>query len=144
MLASAGGPAEGIAIINSPSEILNKSNPNPIAQWIGPVLDNRLQKASGIAAQAITNSDKGALIWLKEPEGWIIGTPRGNPPITAIDKALRENNETRSELLINNKKLLIWSNFITKSIQTIDMLEAKIDIILSQGSETNWWSNCIL
>ena len=143
LLASAGGPAEGIAIINSPSEILNKSNPNPIAQWIGPVLDNRLQKTSGIAAQAITNSDKGALIWLKEPDGWVIGTIKGNPLISNIDEVLRENNETRSELLINNNKLLVWSKLITKSIQTVDMLETKIDIILSQESETNWWSDTL-
>ncbi|WP_320666514.1 DUF3352 domain-containing protein [Prochlorococcus sp. MIT 1307] len=135
----AGTSEEVVAFFNSPLDLLSKSSNDPLSQLIGPILVAKLQSLEGVTAKAIITFNEGPLIWLKEAKGWVIGTKKGSPPISLIDKLLTKENYKRSELLINNKIFQVWSKLVTEHVQDGDKLKTKIGAILLQDSDINWW-----
>ncbi len=139
LINEAGGPIEGLAFLNSTSELLSKSSKDPLKQLIRkPLLDN-LYKTKGIAAKAIIGLDEGPLLWIKEPQGWVLGTSQESPLLSIIDKIFMQQKQVRSEVIVNNQVFQIWSKLIAKRIGNHDTLDTELGVILSQGSHNNWW-----
>ena len=135
------GQEEAIAIINSPSKIIASINRDPIAQLIGPRFIKEIKKANHSSIMTIAGHDENSLIWLQEPAGWVLGTPKDNPSISLVAEALK--NQSRSDVIVNDQTYKVWSKIITKRIKGNDALDTELGAILLQDAETNWWGETL-
>ena len=137
------GAAEGLGILYSPYQILKEGNRDPFIQWIAKLLVDKLEKAEGVATKAIVGLDQGLLMWVQEPDGLVLGTRNGNPVISDVEEVLKQDNQLKSNLKIDNQELEVWSKLITNKVNNNTTIETKLGLILSRESENNWWAESL-
>ncbi len=143
LLQAAGSRADGLAIVNSPSKLLDKSSQDPLVEWTRPFIHAELEKIQGLPAQTIAQSNPEAFLLIKEPDGWVLGTKKGNPPISLIDEELTRQELKKSTLIINNNTLITWSKLIVNSANKHDQIDINIGALLYEEDENNWWGQNI-
>ncbi len=143
LLQGTSGPAEAVIIIKSSSELLRENNQEPLHQLVRPLIRKELQKVKGLTPKAITSLNKGPLIWIQEPAGWVLGTQKDKPTFEVIDEFLKQQGENPSELMINKKTFKVWSKLVPKNNQNNYTLETELGAILSEDSDNNWWAETL-
>ncbi len=143
MLKSHSKSIEGLATLNSPYKLLEKTNESPLSQWIGPVINKQLDINQSSGLKTILSSSKGPLLWIQDKHGWVLGTNEDSPRLEDINKVYLEKNFTKSDLISNKKELQIWSKLVIKEKNNYDSLESEVPLILLQEEQTNWWSRTI-
>ncbi len=136
---SSGGPAESLAILSAPAKLIDPTSEDPISQLIGPLIQKQLSKKENSTAKIISELNDNSLIWLKEPEGWVIGTEKEHPNLSTIDEILSKQDLVRSDLTSENQTIQAWSKLITKRGRNNDTLDTELAVVLSQDSNQNWW-----
>ncbi|MFL0733642.1 MAG: DUF3352 domain-containing protein [Prochlorococcus sp.] len=143
LTASAGGQAEALALINSPSSLLDATDHDPLAQWLGPFLRQQLTKADVSSAATIAGLDDGPLLWLQQPEGWVVGTQQEHPAISMVDDALSEQGFIRSDLPSDQQPLQVWTRLSRQQSSTKGSLEAQLGVALDQEPGLAWWGQTL-
>ncbi len=143
LTASAGGKAETLALISSPSRLLDSTDQDPLVQWLGPLLQQQLTKAEVASAATIAGLDDGPLLWLQQPEGWVVGTQQEHPAVSMVDDALTEQGFIRSDLPSDQEPLQVWTRLARQQSSSKDSLEAKLGVALAQEPGQAWWGQTL-
>ena len=104
---------------------------------------DKLKGNEGLAAKTILGLDQSILMWIKEPDGWVLGTEAGSPPITNVEEVLKQDNQLKSDVFIDNEEFEVWSKLTTSKVNNKETIENKLGIILSREAENNWWGETL-
>ena len=137
LIKDSGGPIESLGVLHSTNTLLEKNSNEPLSIWLGPLIENQLNKTQGLAAKTILSSIEGPLICIKEPGGWILGSKKGEPDDSIVDTALKD--QIKSKLNYNEQTYEVWSKLITKRINNDLKIDTELGIILAKESENQWW-----
>ncbi len=134
------GRAEGWALISSPSRLLDVNTKEPVSQWLGSIIREHFFKSETFALENIFGSEEGPLFWLKEPQGWVVGTRADSSNFSAVDHALSTDGFIRSDLTFEGDPLHVWSKLSVKTIQGKDIVTSEVAAILEEDLDKYWWA----
>ncbi len=143
LLGPAGGLSDVLAITDDPSRFVNPNSDDVLGQLIAEVIANEISKPQNFAVQNIMKRDHGPLIFLHYQEGWLLGTPKEMPEISAINSVLMEKGMTLSELNINEEPLKVWTKLVAEGSLKDANLNTEIAVILEQDLEKDWWGKTL-
>ena len=139
LLTAKTGPAEGLGIIYSPYKLLKEAKHDPFRHLIAKLISDKLEGTKSLAAKTILALNKQTLIWIKEPDGWVIGTHEESPFVSNVKEVMIQDNQFKSNLLIGGEEFEVWSKLITKKINKDDKIETQFGVIRSKESGNDWW-----
>jgi hypothetical protein len=87
--------------------------------------------------------DDGPLLWLQQPEGWVVGTQQEHPAVSMVDDALTEQGFIRSDLPSDQEPLQVWTRLARQQSSSKDSLEAKLGVALAQEPGQAWWGQTL-
>ena len=143
LTASAGGQAEALALLSSPSRLLDPSDQDPLVQWLGPLLRQQLTANELSSAATIAGLDDGPLLWLQQPEGWVVATKQDHPAVSVVDDALTEQGFIRSDLPSDDESLQVWTRLARQQSSTKNLLEAQLGVALAEEPDQAWWGQTL-
>ncbi|MDP6193628.1 MAG: DUF3352 domain-containing protein [Prochlorococcus sp.] len=143
LLNGAGGPADVVAVLGSPSRLLDPADQDPLVQWLGPELRQQLTKVEAPLASTIAGLDDGPLLWLQEPKGWVLGTQQDHPAIDQVDEAFVEQGFVKADLKSDDQPMQVWTQIVRKNRRSYDSLETQLGVALVQESGQAWWGKTL-
>ena len=139
LIDSTKGPAEILGILYSPYTLLKEDSQDPFRNWIARLISNKLKETKGVAPKAILALNQETLIWIREPKGWVIGTHQGSPSISNISEIMMQDNQLKSNLLIDDQEFEVWSKLIANKVNEENIIETELGVIVSKENGNNWW-----
>lgn len=143
LLASAGGQADVLAVLNNPAALLNHESEDPQSQWLAPVLTSQLGSLAAPALDAITTRTDGPLVWAQQPQGWLLGTQAGHPGSDVVDAELSLQGLVSSELDSDRGPLTVWTRLQRKRNHGSDSLQAQLAVALAKDGAQAWWGESL-
>ncbi len=143
LLNFAGGDAESLALLTSPSKLLDIEDNHPISQWIRPLLLNQLSSVeNSFSAKTIFALDQGPLLWLQQGQGWFLVTTPNQPSPEKVGEVLAGQGYIKSELDSDSGHLAAWTRLVAKRNRINESLDTEVEVVLAdQPERVRWASN---
>ncbi len=143
LLEEAGGPAEIIGVSSTPKLLFDSNKESLDYKLIGSKLLPELNRENNLSLKTIQSIDKGPIIWLQEPKGWVIGMEPSNTLVSDIDEALVKEGMFQSDVSSEEDNLKVWTKFSTKFRQGERILDTQLALALEESSDYSWWGETI-
>ena len=143
LLASAGGSADVLALLENPGALLDAESEDPQAQWLGPLLSRQLKAVASPALEAISTANDGPMLWEQQADGWLLGTRAGHPGSEAVDAVLRERGLASSSLEADRGPLTVWTRLQRKRSHGQESLQAELAVALAKEAGQDWWGSSL-
>ena len=143
LLASAGGSADVLALLDNPGMLLDAASEDPQARWLGPLLTGQLKRFASPALEAISSSNDGPMLWEQQADGWLLGTRAGHPGAEAVDAVLRDRGLASSSLEADRGPLTVWTRLQRKRSHGQESLQAELAVALAKEPGQEWWGSSL-
>jgi hypothetical protein len=143
LLRASGGPADALALLEKPAQLLKSDVGDPLDQWLGPILRSRLERIGSPALEVIAELDEGPLLWEHLNDGWLLGSRDGRPDDQAVDAQLKQKGLVRSNLPGESASLNVWTQLQRQRSHGKEALEAQLAVALESEAGVAWWSNAL-
>jgi hypothetical protein len=143
LLASAGGSADVLALLDNPAALLDATSEDPQAQWLGPLLTGQLKTLASPALEAISTANDGPMLWEQQADGWLLGTRAGHPGSEAVDAVLRKRGLASSSLEAEREPLTVWTRLQRKRSHGQESLQAELAVALAKETGQEWWGSSL-
>ena len=143
LLAALQAPASSLALLTSPAAMLNPADPpddNPWQQLLAPVLTQVLAAADGPLPALVAAADAGPLLWVQQPQGWLLGTEAARPALDAVQQALAAQGYSTSPLVSRGRSLTAWTRLQSRPVKgNPDQLQADLAGARDGAGAWAWW-----
>ena len=143
LLASAGGSADVLALLDNPGALLDAGSEDPQAQWLGPLLTRQLNALASPALEAISSANDGPMVWERQADGWLLGTRAGYPGLDVVDAVLRERGLASSSLEADRGPLTVWTRLQRRRSHGQESLQAELAVALAKEPGQDWWGSSL-
>ncbi len=133
----AGGPAESLAFMDAPYRLFNAEDQSFTSQWLGSIFRNWIGQDSIL--ERIASGATGPLLWLQEPEGWIVGTQFESSKELDVNKFLEEKGFVRSDFVFDDDLFQGWLRFFPHRVLENDEVDVDVGVVLSRQEENALW-----
>jgi len=143
LLKGAGGSAAALALLETPSHLLETGTSDPLVQWLGPLLQGRLDRMVSPALTAVAGLDDGPLLWEQLDEGWLLGTRTDHPSDADLDGVLADQGLVRSALPGESGPLTVWTRLQRQRSHGQESLGAELVVAEDRDGDLTWWGNTL-
>ena len=143
LLASAGGSADVLAVLDNPAALLDPGSEDPQAEWLGPLLTRQMTALASPALEAISTANHGPMLWERQSDGWLLGTRAGQPGSEAVDAVLQERGLASSSLESDRGPLTVWTRLRRKRSRGQESLQAELAVALAREAGQEWWGSSL-
>ncbi len=133
---------DNIAIITKPAELLDIDKAGIYSKWFGDILRKSLLDFESPLSNLIVDMEKDILVIGTNKKGWLLGV-EGDDILMKVGSNLEGKGFNKSILKLKDEVITIWSKFIFKRKESLYELLPKIELILSQKPNMNFWANDI-
>ena len=140
LVSGSGGRASLMAQLQNPHRLLDPDEGHPLAQWLGPVLKQRL--AQQPAALAVLELDEGPLLWQQQDEGWLLASGHDEPDLSAVDDQLKAQGLAQSDLSGDGESIQVWTR-LTRQRGRSAGVEASLALARSTDNDRDWWAETL-
>ncbi len=136
--------ADSVALIQSSKTDLNSSRINKsLTHFISSILEEDLSRNAMKVPLMIFDNCKGPLLWVRKPQGWLIGMDFEDSDISNLDKLFNEQGFSRNSLKVDQDNFQVWSRLGIKQQGGIDQLFNEVAAILYVEGDHVWWGETL-
>ncbi len=133
-------PARSLALLSRPAALLGDPALEPWRSLLGPALRQALERAGGPLPALVAAADDGPLLWVSQPEGWLLGTPPAPALLDTVAEALAAEGFSGSPLESSGQTLQAWTRLQSRPVKgNPDQLQAELAGARAAEGPWAWW-----
>ncbi len=134
-------PAASLALLQNPAALLGAGGESdPWRALLGPVLARALAGEAGPLPALVAAADPGPLLWARQAEGWLLGSPVDGPAPEAIQAELAQRGFSAAPLELQGQTLEAWTQLESRPVRgNPDQLQARLAGARSVEAGLAWW-----
>ncbi|MCP9772562.1 DUF3352 domain-containing protein [Synechococcus sp. Tobar12-5m-g] len=143
LLAELRSPASSLVLIQNPAELLADAQIGAPEAWqrlLGPGVGQTLAGLGGPLPNLVAANDDGALLWVQQPRGWLLGTASQAPSASQLQPFLGSDGLIAAPLSRPGVPLQVWTRLearVTKGDP--DRLTASVAGARAEQNGVAWW-----
>jgi hypothetical protein len=88
----------------------------------------------------VAAADAGPLLWVQQPQGWLLGTEAARPALDAVQQALAAQGYSTSPLVSRGRSLTAWTRLQSRPVKgNPDQLQADLAGARDGAGAWAWW-----